>query len=161
MPDGSETVSETARGHLTARCHERLALVHPDLRAVIELASVRCARRFLVLETLRSPARQRELYAKGRTKPGKKVTWSMDSRHLAGPDGLARATDLAPLQADNTIDWNDRDGFLAVGKAMFVAALELGVPIRWGWDWDGDGKLQERGEYDGPHFELPRSTRHP
>jgi peptidoglycan L-alanyl-D-glutamate endopeptidase CwlK len=37
---------------------------------------------------------------------------------------------------------------------MFAAAAKLGVHIRWGWDWDGDGKQRERGETDGPHFEL-------
>jgi hypothetical protein len=38
--------------------------------------------------------------------------------------------------------------------AMFAAAKELGVSIRWGADWDGDGKPRERGESDSPHFEL-------
>ncbi len=38
--------------------------------------------------------------------------------------------------------------------AMFAAAKELGVKIRWGADWDQDGVPREKGESDSPHFEL-------
>jgi len=34
-----------------------------------------------VFESYRSQERQNELYAQGRTKPGRKVTWTLDSRH--------------------------------------------------------------------------------
>ena len=36
-----------------------------------------------VTEWLRTPMRQKELYAQGRTKPWKIVTWTMDSLHLS------------------------------------------------------------------------------
>lgn len=134
---------------LSKRSQDRLAGVKPELRSVVERAIQITPVDFAVLEGLRTVERQKELYAQGRTKPGKIVTWTMKSKHI---DGLA--VDIAPVKADGSIDWNDKAAFLKVGKAMFMAAAELGVKIRWGYDWDMDGILQEKGEYDGPHFEL-------
>lgn len=131
----------------------RLAGVHPRLVAVVELAIQRTTVDFVVLEGVRTPARQRELYAQGRTKPGPKVTWTLTSNHFARADGFGWAVDLAPWP----IDWEGPTRFPkfdAIAKAMFEAAAELGVKIRWGADWDRDGKPRERGESDSPHFEL-------
>ena len=100
---------------------------------------------FTVLEGVRTLDRQRELYAQGRTAPGKIVTWTMKSRHIEG-----KAVDLVPYP----LDWNDLEKFSKIKDAMFQAARELDVNLRWGADWDGDGKYREKGEYDSPHFEL-------
>lgn len=100
---------------------------------------------FTVLEGLRTLERQRELYAQGRTAPGKIVTWTMKSRHIEG-----KAVDLVPYP----LDWNDLDKFNKIKDAMFQAAKELDVNLRWGADWDGDGNYREKGEYDSPHFEI-------
>lgn len=43
---------------------------------------------------VRTKAKQAELYAQGRTKPGKKVTWTMESRHRVQSDGYCHAIDL-------------------------------------------------------------------
>jgi peptidoglycan L-alanyl-D-glutamate endopeptidase CwlK len=100
---------------------------------------------FTVLEGVRTLERQRELYAQGRTAPGKIVTWTMKSRHIEG-----KAVDLVPYP----LDWNDLDKFNKIKDAMFQAAKELDVNLRWGADWDGDGNYREKGEYDSPHFEI-------
>ena len=100
---------------------------------------------FTVLEGVRTLERQRELYAQGRTAPGKIVTWTMKSRHIEG-----KAVDLVPYP----LDWNDLEKFKKIKDAMFQAARELDVNLRWGADWDGDGKYREKGEYDSPHFEI-------
>lgn len=100
---------------------------------------------FTVLEGVRTLDRQRELYAQGRTAPGKIVTWTMKSRHIEG-----KAVDLVPYP----LDWNDLDKFDKIKNAMFQAAKEIDVNLRWGADWDGDGNYREKGEYDSPHFEL-------
>lgn len=127
----------------------RLRGVKEPLRKVaihaIELSSVD----FTVLEGVRTPERQAQLYAQGRTSPGKIVTWTMRSKHI---DGLA--VDLAPVNADGSIDWNDPKKFDQMAEAVFAAAKELGVEIRWGADWDRDGNKREKGEHDSPHFEL-------
>lgn len=100
---------------------------------------------FSVLEGVRTLERQRELYAQGRTAPGKIVTWTMKSKHIDG-----KAVDLVPYP----LDWNDLSKFDKIRNAMFQAAKEQDVNLRWGADWDGDGKYREKGEYDSPHFEL-------
>lgn len=141
---------------LGKRSRSRLVGVHPDLVAVVSL----CLKSytpvdFTVIEGVRSLSRQKDLYAQGRTKPGRKVTWSMHSRHLKqGPDNLGKAVDIGPFDSKGNILWEEKHKFLAIGKAMFAAATELCIPVRWGYDWDGDGILMESGEYDGPHFEL-------
>ena len=100
---------------------------------------------FTVMEGVRTLERQRELYAQGRTAPGKIVTWTMKSRHIEG-----KAVDLVPYP----LDWNDIEKFNKIKYAMFQAAKELDVNLRWGADWDGDGNYREKGEYDSPHFEI-------
>lgn len=100
---------------------------------------------FTVLEGVRTLERQRELYAQGRTAPGKIVTWTMKSKHLEG-----KAVDLVPYP----LDWNDLKKFDKISKAMFAAAKEQGVKLRWGADWNSNGKPREKGETDSPHFEI-------
>lgn len=129
----------------------RLVGVHPRLVAIVRRAIELTNQDFMVLEGVRTPARQRELYARGRTKPGPKVTWTMNSNHFVNKStGYGHAVDLCPFP----VDWNDLGKFDAISVAMFAASEELKIPIRWGADWDRDGKPRERGETDSPHFEL-------
>ena len=128
---------------LTPRDLLKLEGVNADLVRVVKHAAALIP--MMVIEGVRTRERQAELYAIGRTKPGKPVTWTMASKHC---DGLA--VDVAPIP----LDWNDRKAFLAVAGAMFAAAQRIGVDLRWGGDWDGDGIYGERGESDLPHFEL-------
>lgn len=130
----------------------RLKGVHPDLVRVIERAIQITKQDFMVLEGVRTPARQKELYAQGRTKPGQKVTWTLNSNHFVSKaTGFGHAVDLVPFP----VDWSHAK-LGVVSKAMFAAAKELGVAIRWGADWDRDGNPREKGETDSPHFELVR-----
>lgn len=153
---------------LTPRDHQRLEGVHPLLVKVILAAATISTVPFMVLEGCRSDEQCFINFGKGRTAqeclnggcPVKysqphlpKVTWvghALSSNHRKKPDGYGRAVDLLPAP----YDWKGEQPFEAVAKAMFAAAAKLGVRIRWGWDWDGDGKQRERGETDGPHFEL-------
>jgi peptidoglycan L-alanyl-D-glutamate endopeptidase CwlK len=125
----------------------RLKGVHPDLVKVVELAIKKTATDFLVLEGVRTPARQKELYAQGRTKPGQVVTWTLTSNHFAKADGHGHAVDLSPFPVDyeGPAKFPKHD---AIAKAMKAAAAELGVKIAWGGDW--------KTTKDRPHFELVR-----
>lgn len=130
---------------------DKLQGVHPKLVDVVKRAIELTKQDFKVLEGVRTPERQKELYAQGRTKPGPKVTWTLTSNHFVNPKtGYGHAVDLVPYP----VDWETLSKFDAVQKAMFAAAKELGVTIRWGADWDQDGKPRERGESDSPHFEI-------
>lgn len=153
---------------LGATSRARLARVHPQLVAVVELAITLTTVDFMVLEGVRTRERMCEVYGQGRSgadcvakgvpasfaRPGMaKVTWLNDpfaSNHRLRPDGFGHAVDLVPYP----VDWNDLARFDAVATAMFKAADQLGVHIRWGADWDEDGRPRERGESDSPHFEL-------
>lgn len=153
-------LSEASRG--------KLAGVHPDLQRVVMRAIEISAVDFKVIEGVRTPERQRSLYGKGRTpsalaKVGLPAslsdmrepvrTWTLNSNHFVNPKtGKGHAVDLlvAPY------DWAEGPQWKLMADAMFAAAKELGIAIRWGRDWDRDGIIGEKGETDGPHFELVR-----
>ncbi len=116
----------------SARSKQRLEGVHPDLVKVVQRALELSKVDFAVVEGLRTPQRQKELFASGATR-------TMNSRHLTG-----HAVDLAPFIAGQ-LRW-DWPPFYEIAKAMKAAAAELGVAITWGGDW--------RTFKDGPHWEL-------
>lgn len=129
---------------------KNMAGVHPDLVRVLERAIATSPVDFKVIEGVRTPERQRELYAQGRTKPGNVVTWTLKSNHFKQADGYGHAVDLLPAP----YDWKDLAPFNAMAKAVLTAAKNLGVNVRWGADWDQDGNPREKGETDSPHFEI-------
>ena len=125
---------------LGTRSRERLQGVHPDLVKVVERAIELTEYDFSVIEGLRSVETQRQYVAKG-------VSKTMNSRHITG-----HAVDLYPV--GKPTPW---ERCPAIADAMFRAAKELGISIRWGGDWNQDGSSKDERFYDGPHFELLRS----
>lgn len=131
----------TNRGMLLPRDEMRLAGVHPDLVRVVRRA--RLALSFIVCEGLRTPERQAQLVAEGKSR-------TLRSRHLTG-----HAVDLAAWDDVNSdgivqageIPWSQWGRFAAIAGAMKAAAAVEAVPVEWGGDW--------RGFPDGPHFQLP------
>lgn len=118
---------------LGGRSKARLQGVHPDLIRVVERAIQLTPVDFTVLEGLRTPARQRQLYAQGATR-------TMNSRHLTG-----HAVDLGAM-VGNEVRW-DWPLYYQIADAVKAAAKELNIPIEWGGDW--------RSFKDGPHWQLP------
>lgn len=88
---------------------------------------------FILTCTYRSPAEQKALYAIGRTKPGKKVTWTLNSKHL-----IRQAFDIAMLK-DGKITWLEKD---------YKKAGEIGMNI--GLNWAGSWKTNK----ESCHFEY-------
>jgi peptidoglycan L-alanyl-D-glutamate endopeptidase CwlK len=137
---------------LSQRSITNLKGVHPSLLRVVYRALEITDVDFFVNEGVRTPARQKELYAQGRTKPGPKVTWTLTSNHFVNPKtGYGHAVDLyaAPFNPNQSPATSKQ-----IAAAMLRAAHELDIPIRWGADWDRDGVFYEKGEGDSPHFEL-------
>lgn len=126
----------------------KLKGVKIDLIRVIEKAADVMPFDLLITEGVRTKEQQQKLYAQGRTRPGKVVTWTLDSKHITGD-----AVDVVPL-VNNNIPWNDTLLFITMGKTILQVADDLGIKMRWGYDWDRDGIVMEKGEHDGPHFEL-------
>lgn len=135
----------------------RMEGLHPDLVKVLKRAIQLSEIDFTLIEGVRSVARQAELYAQGRTKPGPKVTWVKISNHQKKKDGFGHAVDIYPYPVSLVLKGKAKDWeplFNKIAKAMFAAAKELNIKIRWGADWDLDNLPRERGETDNPHFEL-------
>ena len=128
---------------LSRRDEERLVGVKPQLIQVVRGAALHYngPGKFIVVEGLRSLARQRELFAAGKSK-------TMKSRHLTG-----HAVDLAPMvdvdgDGDLDLTWV-RENFYPIVDAMRASAGAASVPVEWGGDW--------RDFVDMPHHQLPWS----
>lgn len=106
---------------LSERSQRKLALVHPDIKGVVEEAIKNSTVDFVVIEGLRTIARQKELVAAG-------ASHTMNSRHLHG-----LAVDLAAL-VGNTITWQPKV-YHQIADAMLTAGAKLQVPIVWGGSW--------------------------
>ncbi len=122
-------------GTLTTRCRDRLKGVDEQLVLVVELA--RRTADFLVIEGVRTLARQKTLLAAGKSK-------TLKSKHLHG-----HAVDLVPL-VHGQVTWNIRD-YGVMAAAMKDAARKLSVGLVWGGDWARF--------VDGPHFELAEAPK--
>lgn len=124
------------------RSKENLKGVHQDLVKVARLALTLTAQDFTVIEGVRTKARQQQLYKQGATK-------TLNSRHLTG-----HAIDVVPYP----LDWDNKSAFGEISKAMFAAAKQLNIKIRWGGDWNQNGRSNDEKFYDGPHFELLKAV---
>jgi peptidoglycan L-alanyl-D-glutamate endopeptidase CwlK len=153
---------------LGAQSLAKMQGVHPDLVRVVKRAITLSKVDFKVIEGVRTKERMWENYGKGRTvaqcaakgvpakyaRPGAaRVTWLNDplmSNHRVHADGFGHAVDclIAPY------DWKEGPGWKLMNDAFMEAARIENVKVRWGRNWDGDDKIGEKGETDGPHFEL-------
>lgn len=124
---------------LGPRSKMRLQGVHPDLVKVVERTIQITTVDFTVLEGVRDPQRQRTLVDSG-------ASQTMNSRHIPGADGFAKAVDLGAW-VDDQVDWS-WPLYHKIADAMKEAARQVKVPIEWGGDW--------KTFRDGPHFQLPR-----
>ena len=122
---------------LGTRSKKHLSEGKPDIRAVVELAITYTKIDFSVVDCGRTIEEQQANIDKG-------VSWTLDSRHIPDPvDDLAFAVDIYPWHEGKTdhSDWLYRK----IAKAMFRAAIELGIDIEWGGIWKKD---------DCPHWQL-------
>lgn len=117
----------------------------PELQEKFALFAVRMAEAgipFMLTSTRRTQAEQDGLYARGRTAPGRIVTWTRRSRHIEG-----RAFDIALLTEgrmphwDTKIDINDDQ----IPDYDQIGPIGESVGLRWG------GRFRRP---DRPHFEV-------
>jgi len=139
---------------------QRLSTCHRDLQ-IIANEVIKCTDvDFGIAEGHRSVERQQELYAKGRTKPGPKVT-NIDGVTKIGKHNLkpSMAIDIYAFINGKAV-WHGETITYIMG--MFIAVSEIlfregkiSHKLRWGGNWDMDGEiLVDQAFDDRPHIEL-------
>lgn len=140
----------------------KLKGVHKDLEAVIRRAYTMTPTgpNWSIVQGVRTQAYQDSLYAQGRTKPGRVVTWTRDSRHIGG-----FAVDFCHV-VNGQLEWNNLSAFKSIAADIKIAAKELGVAIVWGGDWSTtkdwghielDKTIYPKGS-NASHLKTPPST---
>lgn len=130
------------------RTLDRIKLMHPKLRDEVgeiyaEICKALTGKSFCrFTHTLRTFKEQDELFAKGRTAPGARVTNS--------PAGLSMhnyglALDIVLIK-DGTALWDVKADLDGDGKADWIEIVNIFK--QYGWEWGGDWKF-----YDAPHFQ--------
>lgn len=114
------------------RSKANLLGVHPDLVMVAARALELSPVDFVVTEGLRTPSRQKELFAQHKSQ-------TLRSRHITG-----HAIDVAALYGGK-VTWNWQ-AYEDIAVAFKAAAKELCIDLEWGGDW--------KSFKDGPHFQL-------
>jgi hypothetical protein len=67
----------------------------------------------------------------------------------------SRAIDLAPLDEDGSIPWNDPRPWMVLAGAVLAACRIARVGHRWGGNWDGDAVMLDDQDFDDlGHHEL-------
>lgn len=136
--------------------HDLLAGVHPDLARVILTASQQPLA-FRVVYGLRSSEEESACCASGHSQ-------TMHSRHLASPDGLARAVDLGALAPDGTIFWaegHEEQVYGQIAQQVLASAKLRGVPLQWGGAAVGAWEPGVPSHFrDWGHFQLPWASYH-
>lgn len=130
---------------MTPKDEQKLRGVHPRLIESIGVLLTQMATigyPMMVVQGLRTAKQQQELYAKGRTTKGPRVTnangVTTKSNHQANEDGYGHAVDLAFVDDEPFADshpWHE----------MGIRAERLG--LKWGGRWVNFP--------DRPHVELP------
>lgn len=130
---------QTNNFKFSQRSESNLKGVNPDLVKVIRRALELTSVDFIVIEGLRTQARQKELVATGKSQ-------TMNSRHLSG-----NAVDIIPV---NTT-WQIKE-FVPILNAVKHAAVEQGIKLRFGINWKNDPSLPIETKFiDAPHVEIP------
>lgn len=135
----------------SARSLDNLVGVHPELRAVVEMAMDMQIMDFSVVEGVRTKERQKHLYDTAKSK-------TLRSKHLIQNDGYGHAVDLYPypinMQAVHNNDVREVSRFGVLSGIMLTCAKTNGVKIINGMDWDGDGQTLDHTFFDAPHFQI-------
>lgn len=137
------------------RSIDNLVGVHPDVVRLMNASITDSPVDFTITEGVRTTARQQQLYAQGRTKPGIRVTQldgvKSKSNHQAKADGFGHAVDIYPYFDGKVQTGGSGNEKEVIKKLKQISdhikkkAAELKIKIVWGGDW--------KSPYDPPHFE--------
>ena len=120
---------------------QKLMGAHDDLQAVFNRAIQLSQYDFGISEVQRDLETQKEYL-----RTGKSTT--IDSRHIPDLTGKCYAGDVYAY-IDGKASYEERH-LRAIAKAMFTAAIELGIALEWGGHWSTF--------VDMPHYQLSPSV---
>lgn len=117
------------------RSNKHLSTVCPAPQQLARCAIGKTNIDFMVIEGYRPQERQDELYAQGRTKAGKKVTWTLNSRHTSG-----LAIDIVALEGGE-IEWA-KEPYYEINEAFKTCSNELDIDYIWGGTFGDFGHFE-------------------
>ena len=136
---------------------DKMEKVHPKLVEVMKAAIENSPFDFRITSGARTTEEQKALFALGRTKPGKIVTYTngvtSKSNHQIKSDGFGHAVDIFPCGViENGVyrkftseEGYDEKKLKLIANHILAVAKSKNVNVEWGGNW----KMK-----DTPHFEL-------
>ncbi|MFC2543207.1 MAG: M15 family metallopeptidase, partial [Leptotrichia hofstadii] len=136
---------------------DKMEKVHPKLVEVMKEAIENSPFDFRITSGARTTEEQKALFALGRTKPGKIVTYTngvtSKSNHQIKSDGFGHAVDIFPCGViENGVyrkftseEGYDEKKLKLIANHILAVAKSKNVNVEWGGNW----KMK-----DTPHFEL-------
>ena len=155
--DKENTVTENKKYSFTQSSLDKMKKVHPKLVEVMKAAIENSPYDFRITSGARTTEEQKALFALGRTKPGKIVTYTngvtSKSNHQIKSDGFGHAVDIFPCGViENGVyrkftseEGYDEKKLKLIANHILEVAKSKNVNIEWGGNW----KMK-----DTPHFEL-------
>jgi peptidoglycan L-alanyl-D-glutamate endopeptidase CwlK len=116
---------------LSPESEKILSTVRPDLQRVIRHAASITTVPFAVVSGNRTAHQQRILYAKGRTTPGPKVTWTLNSNHMGGGAIDFSAVDSKGKPTNHQKHTWNASYYKPIAETILQAGRELGIPVEW------------------------------
>ena len=136
---------------------DKMEKVHPKLVEVMKAAITDSPYDFRITSGARTTEEQKALFALGRTKPGKIVTYTngvtSKSNHQIKDDGYGHAVDIFPCGViENGVyrkftseEGYDEKKLKLIANHILAVAKSKNINVEWGGNW----KMK-----DTPHFEL-------
>ena len=155
--DKENTVTENKKYSFTQSSLDKMKKVHPKLVEVMKAAIENSPYDFRITSGARTTEEQKALFALGRTKPGKIVTYTngvtSKSNHQIKSDGFGHAVDIFPCGViENGVyrkftseEGYDEKKLKLIANHILAVAKSKNINIEWGGNW----KMK-----DTPHFEL-------
>ena len=155
--DKENTATDNQKYSFAQSSLDKMEKVHPKLVEVMKAAITDSPYDFRITSGARTTEEQKALFALGRTKPGKIVTYTngvtSKSNHQIKDDGYGHAVDIFPCGViENGVyrkftseEGYDEKKLKLIANHILNIAKSKNVNVEWGGNW----KMK-----DTPHFEL-------
>ena len=155
--DKESTATDDKKYSFAQSSLDKMEKVHPKLVEVMKAAIENSPYDFRITSGARTTEEQKALFALGRTKPGKIVTYAngvtSKSNHQIKSDGFGHAVDIFPCGViENGVyrkftseEGYDEKKLKLIADHILAVAKSKNINVGWGGNWK---------KKDTPHFEL-------